>query len=143
MEWERYGVTYLKTVIIDDHAAIRSGLRLMMECEPTVEIVGEAGNGRLALEAVRTLHPDLLLLDINMPEMTGLEVLKHLRTERNPVYVIILSCHSDSRYVEAAIELGANGYVGKDSGTEILMEAIQAIQTGVFYIDPNIVARTA
>lgn len=109
-----------------------------MEAEPTIEVVGEAGNGRLALEAVQTLNPDLLLLDINMPEMTGLEVLGYLRNERNAVYVIILSAHSDTRYVEAAIRLGANGYVGKDSGPEILMQAIQSIQDGHLYIDPSI-----
>ena len=131
-------MTLLKTVIIDDHPGVRRCLRAMMECEPAVEIVGEAGNGVLALEAVRTLTPDLLLLDINMPEMTGLEVLKHLRAARNPVSVIILSGHADSRYVEAALQLGANGYVGKESGADVLMAAIQSVRSGVAYIDPNI-----
>ena len=110
----------------------------MMECEPTIEVVGEAGNGLLALEAVDTLEPDLLLLDINMPEMTGLEVLGRLRSECNSIFVIILSGHTDARYVEAAIQLGANGYVGKDSGPDILMQAIQSIQNGMLYVDPNI-----
>ena len=128
----------LKTVIIDDHPGVRRCLRLMMEFEPLIDVVGEAGNGLLALEAVQTLAPDLLLLDINMPEMTGLEVLGRLRSESNSVYVIILSGHSDTRYVEAAMRLGANGYVGKDSGPEILMQAIHSIQNGQSYVDPNI-----
>lgn len=110
-----------------------------MEYVPEVEVVGEAGNGRLALEAAGTLAPDLLLLDINMPEMTGLEVLKHLRVQGNMVRVIILSAHSDCRYVDAAMQLGANGYVGKDSGPDILIEAIRSIQENRPYIDPNIV----
>ncbi len=114
----------------------------MLENEPTIVVVGEAGNGRMALEAVHLLLPDLLLLDINMPEMTGLEVLKHLRGEQNMVYIVILSGHADTRYVDAAIQLGANGYVAKDSSPDILMEAIHAIQKGIVYIDPNIV-RTA
>ena len=106
----------MKTVIVDDHPVVRKGLRMLMECEPQVEVVGEACNGLMALEAVRSLHPDLLLLDINMPEMNGLEVLRQLRATPNAVNIIILSNHSDTTYVEAALEMGANGYVGKDSG---------------------------
>jgi len=133
----------MKTVIVDDHPVVRKGLRLLMECEPHIEVVGEASNGLLALEAVRDLCPDLLLLDINMPEMSGLEVLRHLRDQSNFIPIIILSNHSDTRYVDAALEMGANGYVGKDSGFDVLMLAIQAIREGVPYIDPKIPRRAA
>jgi DNA-binding NarL/FixJ family response regulator len=133
----------MKTVIVDDHPVVRKGLRLLMECEPTLEVVGEASNGLLALEAVHALHPDLLLLDINMPEMSGLEVLRHLREESNPIPIIILSNHSDTRYVEAAFEMGANGYVGKDSGFDILMLAIESVRDGIPYIDPKIPRQAA
>ena len=128
----------MKTVIVDDHPLVRQGLRLLMESEPQVEVVGEASNGLLALEAVRTLCPDLLLLDISMPEMNGLEVMRHLREEANSVRIIILSNHSDTRYVAAALEMGASGYIGKDSGFEVLILAIESIRRGVRYIDPKI-----
>lgn len=140
---ERYSNTHLRTVIIDDHLSVRRCLRAALEYVSEIEIVGEAGNGRLALEAAATLTPDLLLLDINMPEMTGLEVLKHLRAQGNSVYVIILSAHADLRYVDAAIQLGANGYVGKDSGPDILIEAIRSIQEGGRYVDTNIIPAAA
>jgi two-component system response regulator DegU len=133
----------MKTIIVDDHPLVRKGLRLLMECEPQVEVIGEAGNGLLALEAVHSLCPDLLLLDINMPEMNGLEVLRHLRDEKNAVQIIILSNHSDTHYVEAALKMGANGYVGKDSGFDVLMLAIQSVRAGTLYVDPKITRRVA
>jgi len=136
-------VIHMKTVIVDDHPVVRKGLRLLMECEPRIEVVGEASNGLMALEAVRDLCPDLLLLDINMPEMSGLEVLRHLRDQSNFIPIIILSNHSDTRYVDAALEMGANGYVGKDSGFDVLMMAIEAIREGLPYIDPKIPRRAA
>ena len=128
----------MKTVIVDDHPIVRKGLRLLMESEPQVQVVGEASNGLMALEAVRTLCPDLLLLDINMPEMNGLEVLCRLRAGENSVPIILLSNHSDTPYVEAALNMGANGFVGKDSGFEVLMLAIKSVREGIRYIDPKI-----
>lgn len=103
-----------------------------------MECIGEASNGLLAVEAVRTLQPDLMLLDINMPERNGLEVLRQLRDEKNNVLIVILSNHTDIHYVDAAMRLGANAFVGKDSGFEILLEAIQTILTGAFFVDPEI-----
>ncbi len=140
---KRGQVIPMKTVIADDHPVVRKGLRLMMECEPQVEVVGEACNGVLALEAVRTLCPDLLLLDINMPEMNGLEVLRHLRAEANPLHILILSNHSDTGYVDAALKMGANGYVGKDSGIDTLLLAIESVRQGTPYVDPKISQRVA
>ena len=133
----------MKTIIVDDHPVVREGLRLLMECESQVEVVGEASNGIQALEAVRALGPDLLVLDINMPEMSGLEVLRHLRAEANTARIIILSSHSDTCYVEAAIALGVDGYVGKSSGFEVLMLAITAVRQGARYVDPKLYCRAA
>ncbi len=138
MRIERGNMILMKTVIADDHPVVRKGLRLLMECEPLIEVVGETSNGLLTLEAVHNLRPDLLLLDINMPEMNGLEVLRHLRGESNAIPIIILSNHSDTHYVNAALALGANGYVGKDSGFEVLMLAIESVRLGIPYIDPKI-----
>jgi two-component system response regulator DegU len=143
MQHERGKLSLMKTVIVDDHPVVRKGLRLLMECEPSVEVVGEASDGPSALAAVYALRPDLLLLDINMPEMSGLDVLRQLRNELNFIPVIILSNHSDTRYVDAALAMGANGYVGKDSGFDILMLAIEAVRDGVPFIDPKIPRRAA
>ena len=123
---------------MDDHVAIRNALRELVEAEPDLEYIGEAINGILAIEAVYTLRPDLLLLDINMPERNGLEVLRLLRFDKNEVLIVILSNHTDIHYVDAAIRLGANAFVGKDSGFEILLEAIRTILTGAIFVDASI-----
>ena len=103
-----------------------------------MECVGEAANGVLAMEAVYALQPDLMLLDINMPERNGLEVLRLLRADQNDILIIILSNHTDVHYVDAAMRLGANAFVGKDSGFEVLLEAIRTIQTGAIFVDKGI-----
>ncbi|MCW3096271.1 MAG: degU [Chthonomonadaceae bacterium] len=127
----------LKTLVVDDHVAVRNALRGLIEEEPELECVGEAANGLLAMEAVRTLKPDLMLLDINMPEKNGLEVLRMLRYEKNDILVVILSNHTDIHYVDAAIRLGANAFVRKDSGFEVLLQAIQTILAGKVFVDPG------
>jgi two-component system nitrate/nitrite response regulator NarL len=125
-------------VIADDHAAVRKSLRVLVECDPDLQLIGEACDGLEAVRAVHTLQPDLLLTDIKMPQMTGLEVLQYLRNEKNPVAVIILSNHSEPLYVEAAMRLGANAFVAKASGLDVLMTAIRSVRDGISFIDPSI-----
>ena len=127
----------VKIVLADDHAAVRNSLRLLIAEEPDLELVGEAVDGLEAIRAVHALKPDLLLTDIKMPQMSGLEVLQYLRNEKNPVAIIILSNHSDTLYVEAAMRLGANAFVAKSSGLEALMDAIHAVQKGLPGADPK------
>lgn len=128
----------VKIVLADDHAAVRNSLRLLIAEEPDLELVGEAVDGLEAIRAVHALKPDLLLTDIKMPQMSGLEVLQYLRNEKNPVAIIILSNHSDTLYVEAAMRLGANAFVAKSSGLEALMDAIHTVREGLPYTDPKI-----
>ncbi len=128
----------VKIVLADDHAVVRRSLCLLITEDAALELVGEAADGLEAIRAVHSLQPDLLLTDIKMPQMSGLEVLQYLRNEKNPVAIIILSNHSEPLYVEAAMRLGANGFVAKSSGLESLMEAIQAVREGRLYIDPKI-----
>jgi DNA-binding NarL/FixJ family response regulator len=128
----------VKIVIADDHAAIRRSLRLLIADEPDMDLIGEAADGLEAIRAVHALQPELLLMDIKMPKMTGLEVLQYLRNEKNPVAIIILSNHSEPLYVEAAMRLGANAFVAKSSGLEALLEAIHAVRDGHPYRDPKI-----
>jgi DNA-binding NarL/FixJ family response regulator len=113
-------------VIADDHVVVRKSLRLLIEQEPDLLLLGEAADGLEAIQAVHTLRPDLLLLDINMPRMSGLEVLKHLRHEKHSLAIVILSNHPEPFYVEAAMRWGANAFVSKSSGLDRLLEAIRA-----------------
>ncbi|MCW3096833.1 MAG: degU 2 [Chthonomonadaceae bacterium] len=115
-------------VIVDDHAGVRKGLRLLIECDPTLKLIGEATDGADAIRVVHALRPDLLLMDIKMPKMSGLEVLQYLRNEKNPVAIILLSGHDDRLYVEAAKRLGATAFVAKMEGSDVLMNAIHAAQ---------------
>src|SRR5580700_9441899 len=112
-------------VIADDHAGVRKSLRLLIECDPTLKLIGEATDGAEAIREVHVLQPDLLLIDIKMPEMSGLEVLQYLRNEKKRLAIIILSNHAEQAYVEAAMRLGATAFVAKSAGYETLMNAIQ------------------
>jgi len=106
--------------------------------DPDLELVGEATDGLAAIRTVQAVQPDLLLMDIKMPQMTGLEVLQYLRNGKNPVAIILLSNHSEPLYVDAALRLGANGFVAKSSGLETLMEAIHTVNEGRIFVDPKI-----
>ena len=130
-------------VIADDHAAVRKSLRVLMECDPDLKLIGEAADGLEAIRAVHALQPHLLLLDIKMPKMTGLEVLQYLRNEKNSVTIVVLSNHSEPLYVEAAMRLGANAFVAKSSGLEVLLDAIHSVRNGVPFVDPNTTSEAA
>ena len=128
----------VKIVLADDHGAVRRSLRMLITEDPDLELVGEATDGLAAIRTVQAVQPDLLLMDIKMPQMTGLEVLQYLRNGKNPVAIILLSNHSEPLYVEAAMRLGANGFVAKSSGLETLMEAIHTVNEGRLFVDPKI-----
>lgn len=118
----------LKIVIADDHAAVRKSLRLILECEQNVEIVAETVDGLETIRTVQALQPDLLLLDIKMPQMSGLEVLQYLRNARHTLGIVILSNHSEQLYIAAAKRLGADAFIAKGAGLEALTEAVQKIR---------------
>lgn len=121
----------MTVIIADDHVAVRKSLRLMLECDPDLKLVGEAADGLEAIRTVHALQPDLLLLDIKMPQMNGLEVLQYLRNEKNPVAIIVFSNHSDQLYVDATERLGAAAFVSKSAGMDALMEAIHSVREGL------------
>jgi len=99
----------------------------MLECELDMEIVGETDNGLPALEAVRELNPDLLLIDINLPEKAGLEVLKHLREEGNDVPILMLADQTDTPHAKTALQMGATAFLGKEAGFDALVNTIRCI----------------
>ena len=128
----------VRILIADDHTLLRAGLRALLEHIPGVEVVAEAGNGREALAAVKTHRPSVVLTDIAMPEINGLELAERLGREFPEIKTIVLSMHNGEEYVCRAIQAGAVGYLVKDSGTVELSLAIQAVARGESYLSPAI-----
>jgi two-component system, NarL family, response regulator DegU len=129
----------IKVVITDDHRMIREGLKQLLELEGDISIVGEAGDGIECIEELAIKKPDVLLLDINMPRMDGLKVLQKLKEMKSNVKVLILTIHNEIEYLLKAVDIGVNGYVLKDSESDLLRKAIFAIYNGEIFIQPNMV----
>lgn len=128
----------MRVLIADDHWSVRDGLRWMLEGVDDVEVVGEAASGRDLLATVTDVSPDVVLLDINMPEMSGLEALAELRSIAPDVKVIILSMYDRAVYVKRAIELGASGYLLKSAGRDELVRALRAVSAGRSYVQGEV-----
>ena len=126
----------VKIVIVDDHSMIREGLKQLLELDGDIQVIGEAGNGEECLALLKTLIPDVILLDINMPVMNGLKMLEFLRNSKyKNQKVLILTIHNEIEYLLKSIEIGVEGYVLKDADSSILKKAIYKVHTGEKYID--------
>lgn len=126
----------VKIVIVDDHSMIREGLKQLLELDGDIQVIGEAGNGEECLELLKTVTPDVLLLDINMPVMNGLKMLEVLRNSKYSVQkILILTIHNEIEYLLKAIDIGVEGYVLKDADSAILKKAIYKVYDGEKYID--------
>jgi len=130
----------IKILIADDHSLVREGLKQILELEEDFEVVGQASNGIETLEKIKELHPDVLLLDINMPIMGGIPTLRKIKEENIQVKVVILTIHEGREYLMETLELGALGYVLKDSDSSSLSKAIRDAYSGVSYIQPKLAA---
>jgi DNA-binding NarL/FixJ family response regulator len=119
------GAVSIRLLIADDHALVRSGLRSMLQREPGIEIVGEARNGREAVELCRSLRPDLVLMDVRMPEMDGLEATRAIKRELPELGVLMVTMHENRDYMLEATKAGASGYVLKDASREELISAVR------------------
>ncbi len=128
-----------RIVIADDHELIREGIKKLLELEDKFKIVGEASNGNEVIEIFKLFKPDLAILDINMPDKSGLEVLKIIKGIRNDVKVVLLTINSDRKSLSTAIESGADGYILKDSDPRELSEILLSIINGETYIDKRLV----
>ncbi len=128
----------IKVVLADDHAVVRAGIRSMLESLGGIELVGQATNGREALSLVEEHHPDVLLCDISMPEMNGLEATTRVVKEFPNVRVIILSMHISEEYVWQALTAGATGYLLKDAEASELYVAIKSVVSGTTYLTPSV-----
>jgi DNA-binding NarL/FixJ family response regulator len=124
----------IRIVIADDHAIFRDGLRRLLESEPEFEVVGEAADGGEAIALVQQAHPDILLLDLAMPRMPGLETLRELAPQRNGTRVILLTAAIENRQMIEALQIGARGVVMKEVATQILLKAIRTVMAGQYWV---------
>ena len=127
--------TPIKVLIADDHPVVRIGLRNMLRSDPQMKIVAEAKDGVEALNMVRTLRPDILLLDLAMPKMPGMEALRELTGDATPTRTILLTGHVDKRQILEALQLGARGVVLKDAVVEHLSAGIRAVMQGQYWLE--------
>lgn len=129
----------ISIMITDDHSMIREGLKSLLELDDDIKVIAEAVDGRDCLDKLDVYKPDVLLLDINMPNMNGLEVLKELKAHKSKVKVLVLTVHNETEYLMKAVDIGINGYVLKDSESAELKKAIRAIMDGETYIQPSLI----
>ena len=130
----------LRTLLVDDHQILRDGIRALLDGEPTVAVVGECGSGAEALELAAREAPDLVVLDLALPDMSGLEVLRLLRERRPAAHVIVLSMHTQREFVLQALASGCAAYVPKSTAHTALLEAIAAVRRGERFIHPKVAA---
>jgi two-component system response regulator NreC len=125
-------------LIADDHAVLRAGLRMLLDAQSDLQVIGEAGNGSEVLSMAAQLQPNLILLDLSMPGLGGLEVLSLLRRTLSSVRILILTMHDDESYVRQALREGASGYLLKKAADNELLDAIRVVMRGEVYIYPSL-----
>jgi two-component system, NarL family, response regulator NreC len=130
-----------RVLIVDDHAVVRSGLRLLLDAQEDLEVVGEAGSAREAVFEARTSNPDVILLDVVMPDQSGLEAIPTLLHEHPETKILVLSMQDDPRYVREAFGAGASGYVLKEAADAEVVSAIREVAGGARYVHPALGAR--
>jgi DNA-binding NarL/FixJ family response regulator len=121
---------HIRVVLADDHSGVRSGIRHLLEREPEISIVGETTDGIEALELAENLAPDILLLDVEMPGMTGIEVAKQLKAQDSSVRILALSSYDQREYIQAMLKNGASGYLVKDEAPDLLVKAVLGVSRG-------------
>jgi two-component system response regulator NreC len=126
-----------RLLLVDDHAVVRSGLRMLLENEPDVEIVGEAGSAEEAVEALNILDPDVILMDIGLPDRSGIDAAREVKRRSPETAVVALTIHEDKEYFFRMLEAGASGYVPKRAAPDELLTAIRAAAMGEVYIYPS------
>jgi DNA-binding NarL/FixJ family response regulator len=131
----------MRLAIVDDHQLARDGLRDMLADEPDLEVIGEAANGREALSLCSRLHPDLVLMDVRMPEMDGLRATEEIKRRYSKISVLMVTMHENPDYLLEALKAGAAGYVLKDASQEEVVSAVRRVREGESPLDPELAAR--
>ena len=132
------GMKRIRILLADDHAVVRQGFKMILGAEADMEIVGEAGTGREAIELAESLKPDVVVMDVAMPELNGIEATRRVAASVPHARIIALSMHKDSVYVREVLRAGARGYLLKDSGASDLVAAVRAIAKGEGYLSPAV-----
>ena len=128
----------LRILLADDHVGMRTGLRALLERQPNLEVVGESENGRETIDLAASLKPDVVVMDVGMPVLNGIEATKTIVTEHPNIAVVILSMHVDESYVMRALKAGARGYLLKDSAPADLLSAVQAVSQNKSFFSPKV-----
>jgi two-component system invasion response regulator UvrY len=133
----------IRVLLVDDHAVVRTGFRLLLQSLPDLSVVGEADSGEAALQRYTELTPDVVVMDLAMPGMGGLEALKRIRARHAQAKILALSAHDDPMHARRALQEGASGFLSKRSAPEALIEAVTAIAAGRRYIDADLAQKLA
>lgn len=128
----------IRVLVAEDHKTVREGLKMIIESEDNMKVVGVAGDGRNAVELSQQLHPDVVVMDISMPELNGLQASKELKEVASTIKILILTRHTDKSYLQELMRVGVSGYVLKQSEPEELIRAIRVVADGGNYLDPAI-----
>jgi two-component system response regulator NreC len=128
----------IRILLADDHRMVRQGFKLILQSQEDMEVVGEAGNGREALEQAAVLQPDVVVMDVTMPELNGIEATRRLRVTAPHAHVLALSVHREGVYVREIIRAGAEGYILKESADTELLAAVRAVSEGNSYLSPEV-----
>lgn len=133
----------LRLFVVDDHAIVRAGVRMLLEAQDGFDVVGEADSGEAAIEKAPETEPDVVLLDLSLPGMNGIETCKALKQRMDGVRYVALSMHEDPEYVQGFLEAGGSGYVPKSAVETQLVDAIMAVMRGEYYAPPQLLAEVA
>lgn len=128
----------IKLLLVDDHTVVRSGLRMLLDGEDDVEIIGEAGSASEAINAVTTMKPDMILMDIGLPDMSGIDAAREIKSLWPDISIVALTIHEDQEYFFKMLEAGASGYVPKRAAPEELLTAIRVAASGGVYLYPSL-----
>jgi len=128
---------HIHILLADDHTILRAGLKMMLNAQPDMEVVGEAHDGHQAIAEAQRLQPDIVLMDITMPDMNGIEATRHIKKVLPEVKVLVLTMHENDEYIFQALRAGASGYILKEAADTELITAIRIIQSGQFYLSPT------
>ena len=126
----------LDVVLVDDHAVVRMGFKMLLESNPRIKVVAELGSGEAVNQFCNTHHPDVIVMDISMPGMGGLEAIRRIKTKSPDLKILVFTMHDGIAFIEQAMEAGANGYVTKNNAANVLMDAVLAVAAGKTWVDP-------
>lgn len=128
----------LRILLVDDHGVVREGIKRLIESQPDIELVGEAADGREAIERARVLRPDIVMMDVSMPQLNGIDATRLLKNACPTAKILALTVHEDDGYVREFLKAGAVGYLLKRAGTDDLVRAIRVVGGGGVYVDPRV-----